>query len=124
LENLYIESSERTPKIDFRADGTLYMSGESYPEDSRKFYIEVFDWFDEFIKSNPEKAHLTLKMRYFNSSSSKVIYEIFDLMEELAQNNTDTTVIWMYDEEDDTMEEYGVEFKEDFEDMNIELKSY
>ncbi len=51
---------------------------------------------------------------YFNSSSAKVLMDLFDMLDEAATANK-VTVNWIYEAEDDNMEELGEDFGEDLE---------
>jgi len=124
MENLYIEKSERSPDVNFKIDGNLFLGGESYPEDTHKFYTDIFNWLEEFVESRPDTITFTFQLIYFNSSSSKMIYEIFDLLEDANSSVGNLKILWKFNIDDDTMEEYGEEFQEDFPNLDIQLESF
>jgi hypothetical protein len=61
-------------------------------------------------------------MIYFNSSSAKAIMNLFQLLEEAAEDSIDVTVNWYFDPDDDMMEEMGEDFAADFEAVTFNLK--
>ena len=66
---------------------------------------------------------LDFELIYFNSSTAKVLMELFDLMEETAESGNKAVVNWIHEEDDDHMEELGEEFGEDLEKATFHLKA-
>ena len=124
MENLHIEETKYTPKIDMNGDtGTISIVGKSYPENTFEFYAPVMDWLEKYFDANAkEETEVNLEIIYFNSSSSKLFFDFFDLLEE---NKDDHNIIinWRYNKEDESALEAGEDFQEDFEDLTINLIS-
>ena len=116
MENLEIQSTERTPRIFFDYDNHHFeISGEAYPENSYEFFRPVMDALQEYIASGAsDKISFLFKLIYFNSSSARVLMKLFELLDEMAEKRN-VEIEWHYHEEDDTMEEFGEEFAEDME---------
>ena len=125
MENLEIESTERTPRIFFDYDNHHFeISGEAYPENSDEFFRPVMDALQEYIASGAsDKISFLFKLIYFNSSSARVLMKLFELLDEMAEKRN-VEIEWHYHEEDDTMEEFGEEFAEDMENASFQLKSH
>ena len=125
MENLEIESTERTPRIFFDYDNHHFeISGEAYPENSDEFFRPVMDALQAYIASGAsDKISFLFKLIYFNSSSARVLMKLFELLNEAAESRS-VDIEWHYHEEDDTMEEFGEEFAEDMENASFQLKSY
>ena len=122
MQNLHIEASQYTPKIDMDAEkGVIEISGKSYPENTFEFYKPILEWVEEYFQ-NPQKT-TTVKMEiiYFNSSSSKLFFDFFDILEENVANS-EIIVHWIYDEENESALEAGEDFIEDFDTLKIELQ--
>ncbi|WP_420338063.1 DUF1987 domain-containing protein [Roseibium sp.] len=122
--SLKIEATSRSPEVNLdAANGTLSMSGESYPEDASAFFGPVFQAVAEHVAASEGQA-LTVDMRfiYFNSSSAKAIMNLFQMLEEAAEDGKTITINWYFDPEDDMMEEMGEDFAEDFEHATFNLK--
>ena len=112
MEKLYISPEKTTPEINFDPKmGILSVSGESYPENSAAFYAPVFDWLYNYLSTKPE-FEFYFKMVYFNTSSSKAILDIIDILEKYHENNGKVKLIWYHDEDDEDIMESGEEFTE------------
>ncbi len=48
MRDLYIPPTAKTPEIDFRKNGILNITGNSYPENVNQFYGEIMIWLDQF----------------------------------------------------------------------------
>ena len=122
MENLIIEATKSSPKIDFnQSSNTLLIHGESYPEDTTLFYEPVFSWLEEYLELLEEKAVVNIELIYFNSSSSRVLMDIFDMLEDASEEGRDITINWIYEEDNDASEEYGEEFADDIENVKFNL---
>jgi hypothetical protein len=123
MENLIIGKTTATPEIRFDyATGILELLGESYPEDSVVFYAPVFVWLKNFLNNNTERAiTVNLEIIYFNSSSSKVLMNFFDLLEAAAKAGRKVVVNWIYAKGNEGALEYGEEFKEDLDALEFNL---
>jgi len=122
MDNLTIEETKYTPKIELDATtGVISMVGKSYPENTFEFYEPVMKWIEEYFDSSAkEETAVNLEIIYFNSSSSKLFFDLFDLLEENKDDHT-ITVNWIYDGENESALEAGEDFQEDFEELTINL---
>ena len=121
MENLKFEATKYTPEIILNTDGTISLVGKSYPENTFEFYAPMIKWLEEYFEEAPaDKTVINMEIIYFNSSSSKLFFDFFDLLEENSENNT-IEINWIYDEENESAEEAGEDFIEDFENLNINL---
>lgn len=121
MDNLTIKETTYTPEILFNTDGTLSMKGKSYPENAFEFYEPIMDWLEEYFENNAkEKTTFDLEITYFNSSTSKVLFDMLDLFEENSKDNS-IVINWIYDKDDESSKEAGEDIIEDFEDLEINL---
>lgn len=122
MNNLVIEETKYTPTIELNAEeGTIRITGKSYPENTFEFYEPVMQWIEEYFDGNAqEETKVNMEIIYFNSSSSKLFFDLFDLLEE-NNNNHCIIINWIYDEENESALEAGEDFQEDFEDLTINL---
>lgn len=121
MENLQLEATKYTPEIKLDTNGTIAMVGKSYPENTFEFYEPVMKWLEDYFDGNAQdKTIVNMEITYFNSSSSKLFFDFFDLLEE-NNDDHDIEINWIYDEENESAEEAGEDFIEDFEDLNIKL---
>lgn len=123
MENLHIEATKYTPQIDLDAEnGTLRFTGKSYPENTFDFYQPTMKWIKEFFEQETKiKSTLEMDIVYFNSSSSKLFFDLFDIIEEAQEEGNTIAVRWFYDAENENALEAGEDFKEDFESLDFNL---
>ena len=81
------------------------------PEDSMRFYIPVFEWIEEYNKSPNKSTHLNCDLEYFNSTSAKMIYQVFNELEKITETGSDVNITWHYSSGDVLIEEKGLEYK-------------
>lgn len=114
MESIRIEPTERTPEIVFDYEKkTFSIKKESYPEDVTEFYGDLIKAFNGWLEKQRESEIVfNFEMIYFNSSTAKVLIDLFDILDIAANHNT-VTINWIFDAEDDNMEELGEEFGED-----------
>ncbi|OQR31679.1 Fe-S oxidoreductase [Pseudomonas sp. Bc-h] len=116
MDNFYIEATATSPEIDFRFDQHLLsMKGESYPENAAAFYAPIVQQLRSYLASK-EGATITanIALAYFNSSSTKMLFSIFDALDQAAEAGNQIIVNWYHEEEDETIFEFGEELKADF----------
>lgn len=123
MQNLIIAKTESTPEINFDySTGTLEIRGESYPENTAAFYAPVYEWLNNFFAQATKKSlTMNVEIVYFNSSSSKALMNIFDLLSEASSKGSRVAVNWIYDENNESGLEYGEEFKEDVGALEFNL---
>jgi len=123
MDNLIIEATKYTPEIKFDAENNqLELTGETYPENTAEFYAPVFSWLDEYLEQIEDNmVTVNLEINYFNSSSSKVLMDMFDKFEETVNEGKKITLNWIYDKDNESALEYGEEFQEDLETLKLNL---
>jgi hypothetical protein len=119
MQDLIIEETKYTPAISLQASGQISMVGKSYPENTFEFYAPVMEWLKNYFEAGNTALTVNMEITYFNSSSSKLFFDFFDMIED--NNNDEIVVNWIYDEENESALEAGEDFQEDFEDLTINL---
>jgi len=113
MENFMIEGTGKTPDIILEAEkGKLEFSGRSIPENSIEFYRPVVDWVEKYLETSPPRTTITIKLEYFNTSSSKSLFEIFKKFEYIFKSGNQVLVRWFYEQEDEDMRESGEDFRD------------
>jgi len=122
MQNLTINATKYTPEISLDAEsGVMTMVGKSYPENTFDFYKPVMEWVENYFGDNAkEKSVINMEIIYFNSSSSKLFFDFFDLIEEASEAHG-IEINWIYDEENESALEAGEDFQEDFEALTFNL---
>lgn len=125
MENLTIEKTVSTPMIRFdAASGLLEVQGESYPENVSKFYTPVLDWIKEYLHSGTDGFTIRFDIPYFNSSTSKVLLMILDMLEQGVREGKSISAKWLCEKENEMAIECGGEFKEDLEQLPFDIELY
>ncbi len=120
MEILNLEGTEDTPKIILdKKNGIFEISGRSLPEDSAEFYRPVLEWLEAYAADPNPSTDFTLKLEYFNTSSSKLILDVLSALEDIKGMK----IMWYFHEDDEDMEEAGEEFSELVE-IPFEFKTY
>ena len=119
-----IEATQRTPEIDFDFEQNVFLlKGESYPEDVTEFYGPVIGKLREHVDSvEGAEVRFNFELVYFNSSSAKILFGLFETLDEAAEAGNTVNITWTYVADDDNMEEMGEEFAEDLEHAQFQLK--
>ena len=108
-----VKGTPETPAIRLNAArGRLEIEGSSMPENSQAFYAPVLAWLQGYIAHPASRTSLIFSMKYYNTSTSKILLQVLSLMETLFRSGAEVEVCWKYDLEDEDMEECGYEYAE------------
>jgi hypothetical protein len=118
--HMKIEATSRTPLIEINS-GYCLIKGECYPEDISEISIPIMKEIEQELLS-VEKFVLELELYYFNSSSAKLLFDIFDKVDEAAADGLDVQIKWNYRSGDDSMQEAGEDFEEDIENSTFKMQ--
>jgi len=116
MESIFIAASPASPEIDFRFDQhTLSIKGESYPENAAAFYGPLIERVRAYLADCRGAAiTVNVSLAYFNSSSTKMLFTLFETLNDAAINGSQVRLNWYHDEDDDTILEFGQELRDDF----------
>jgi hypothetical protein len=124
MQPIEIAATKTTPHIVFDSErGALRISGESYPENTADFYAPLFAWLDACAPEfSTTPTAFEIDLLYFNSSSSKILMNLFGRLQGIARAGGCVSVKWIYAPGNDNALEYGEEFQEDITDMPFTLE--
>ncbi|HON19483.1 MAG TPA: DUF1987 domain-containing protein [Salinivirgaceae bacterium] len=110
---LIISPSRQTPGIKFDpSSGVFQIFGQSYPEDANSVFSPIFDWLANF-KPEPEKQYIVkIDLKYYNTATSKKLFEIIRMFNEYYRNHHLFTVQWFYSEDDEDILESGQYYRD------------
>jgi hypothetical protein len=126
MNPLHIPATASSPEIEFRFDAhELSLRGESYPENAAAFYGPVIAALREFLAlpAQDRTLHVKVALTYFNSSSTKMLFTVFDLLDKAAAAGRRIALHWEHDAEDDMIREFGEELIADFDNLEIALRA-
>jgi hypothetical protein len=111
MKPLNIEATSKTPAVKFDYDlGVIELSGMSYSEDTFAFYEPIFAWINEYVQNPNTLTNFNMKIKYFNTSSVKCLFDILEIFANLAKSGQHVNINWFYDEEDEEMRDTGENF--------------
>ena len=80
------------------------------------------EWLHAYLEQGgQEPIGVSMELIYFNSSSSKILLDLFDLLDDYAEKGLPISVNWIYDAENESAYECGQLFEEDIEHLKFEL---
>lgn len=120
------EKTDSTPEVNLDADaGVIELSGRSIPENASSFYNPILDWLTAYCGDPNDSTTFNFYLEYINSISQKMLVDIFHKAVELKKNGGSVEVNWMYDEDDEEMQEEGEIFESKFQlGMNLKPVDY
>ena len=113
MEVFCIQATEITPKILLdKSNGVFVLQGKCLPEDAKKFFFPVIEWFNLYIEQPNEQTNFLIDFDYFNTASSKMLVIILSKLRDLHRDGKQVKVTWMFPQYDLELEEAGEEFSE------------
>ena len=108
MNNIYKESTDKTPEVNFVFEkGLMEIKGRSIPENSLKFYEELLEWVEKYATNANLETNVNIQLEYFNTSSSKCLLDLFKKMENIGST---VNINWYYEEDDEDMLEAGEDY--------------
>ena len=116
MDNLKIVGDKYTLEIDFdAATGVLRMAGSSYPENAAEFFKPIYNWLGKYISEVGKSLCLNFELDYLNTSSTKCIMDVLEILEMYQKDDDFVEVNWYYPEDDEDILEIGEEIVEDID---------
>lgn len=123
MESLYVEGSIHTPLVSFNTITNQFeIKGESYSDDAYHFYKPIVRWLRNYLDLNEKPLTLDFHLVYFNTSSSSIFFQIFEMLENYTtQREIPVEVNWYARPEDMDILEEGEDFQEDFQELRLNV---
>jgi len=115
MEKLYIPKDDRSPLIEFDAEtGILKIEGRMVPVYSieHNFFDPIIKWLNEYVKEPAENTTLKLNIDFFSSSGYKSLYHALKILKKVQLEGNKLSIIWIYDREDESTKEQGLQFSQ------------
>jgi hypothetical protein len=102
-----------TPYVMLDADtGMIKLEGRSIPENVIDFFQPILNWLDAYSKEPKQKTEAHFKLEYFNTSSSKRLFDIMKKVEAISAIEGKSVLInWYYEEDDEDIYFAGNDYK-------------
>jgi len=125
MENIQITGKHGVnfiPTVDFNAEtGICELAGESYLEDTIEFYSPLFNWLKQYTVEINKPVTFNFRLRYFNTSSSKCIIDILNILKKYEDNNGTVEVNWFYDSDEEDIEDELEEIEDFMIETNLKI---
>ncbi len=120
--NINIEASENTPKVAFDFSSNVFeLRGMSYMEDVDSFYESIIKTLKAHLGALTDTTvTFDFDLPYFNSSSARAVFRLFDMLDEAAGVGNNVNINWHYGDDEDIAEQ-GEEFGEDLKHAKLKL---
>ena len=123
-DSVHIKGTVKTPEIILdKKSGKIELQGRSIPENAKQLYYPIIQWFNQYMKTPQAKTFIIFKLEYFNTASSKMIFELIGAVKQLKEEGKDFKIEWHYLEDDDDILDSGETFQE-ISGLPFEFYSY
>jgi hypothetical protein len=113
MNKFELKETITTPYVLLDANiGKLTFEGRSIPENVIDFFQPILKWIDEYSKEPLSHTEVNFKFEYFNTSSSKRIFDVMKKVEAIHINSGQAvTINWYYEEDDEDIFFAGNDYK-------------
>ena len=102
------------PSVKFIASsGKCSISGESYLEDTVSFYDPLIKWVEMYCEKVKKPIALSIKLSYFDTSSSKSILNLLYVLKVYKENGGQYILKWYHEAYDDDMAQEIEDYRRD-----------
>jgi hypothetical protein len=125
MSPLFLERTSVTPEIRLEpARGTLFVSGECYPENPIPFFGQLFATLQLHLATRPPRLEVTLRLSYVNSASTKAFRKLLTKLDEAAALGTRVKVLWEHETGDETIAELGQDLVDGLHQLDFEAATF
>jgi hypothetical protein len=110
MEKLLINKTSKSPFISLE-NGSFQFSGRSIPEDAKRIFKPVIDWLKEYKPLDSNLTTINFCFDYLDTSSSKCVFDILKVLDDIYAGGHQMVINWYYDEGDDDMLDLGIHLK-------------
>ncbi|MDD3567210.1 MAG: DUF1987 domain-containing protein [Bacteroidales bacterium] len=113
MQKLELKETLTSPYVLLNADGgEIRIEGRSIPENVIDFYHPILSWIDQYAQNPKDETKVFFKLEYFNTSSSKRLFDIMKKVEALTtQQEKKVSIYWYYEEDDEDIYFAGNDYK-------------
>lgn len=123
MSDLLIPATRHTPAVEFLFSAhRLSLTGESYPENTARFYGPVLEALDAYLAATDSAPiHLNLALSYINSGSLKMLYRLVGRLNAAAEQGRPVQVTIAREADDDGAEEFAEDLAADHRALKVGL---
>ncbi|MBE9610624.1 biofilm regulation phosphoprotein SiaC [Chitinilyticum piscinae] len=114
MQDLNIIATTSSPAIatDWN-EGRVILAGDSYPENAFELFQPLLDWVSAYLAQAGQPLRLELSLLYLNTSSIRIMMDLFDQLEVAHQAGKSVRLQWFYDARNERVADLAEEFRED-----------
>ena len=118
---LTIEGKRRSLKVDINTDtGVFLFAGVSLPENTNTFFEPIILELQDYFENPKPQTTINFFVEYLNTSSALFLRKIVMMAEDHLEK-TQVEVNWSFEDDDEDIREFGVDFKSIFKKLNVNL---
>ena len=122
MYRLELEKTGSTPYILIDEEkGYMHCQGECFHENVTEFFQDITGWLKSFLESDFEQFVFDCELKYFNSSTAKLLLNMFLMMENAAKNGKNVTVNWIAAADSEINIECGEDFAAEVRELNFHI---
>jgi len=107
-----LKATQKTPEISCDINlGKITIKGICTPEDVIDFFQPLKNWIDDFGDSAADKLEISVFLDYFNTSTSRILLNLFRSALNLDEKGKQVNIYWNYENDDDDMKEAGEDYQ-------------
>ena len=99
----------------------MKLEGLSFHENAVEFYKDIIEWLEQYLKTDFENFTFDSQMKYFNSSTTKILFDMLDMMNDSAESGKKIIINWHVNKGDDLLIELCEDMQEDYEHLEINM---
>jgi len=99
----------------------MRIAGESFHENIIAFFEEINEWLRKYLASDFDTFTFECEMKYFNSSTTKLLLNMLLNMDDSAVDGKKITVNWITTKDNDIIIECGEDFHEEMQNLEFNL---
>ncbi|MCI5054821.1 MAG: DUF1987 domain-containing protein [Flavobacteriales bacterium] len=112
MNKVIVEETVNTPLIILDPEsGYFSVTGKSYPENAKRFYKPILDWFESFDPPSNRSYCFDFRLDYVNSSSFITLLQMIKCLNKKFSQGMKIDINWKYDKDDDDIRKMGEDFK-------------
>lgn len=101
--------------------GVMRFEGQSFHENIVAFFSEITSWLKSYLKTDFSSFTFDCELEYFNSSTTKLLFNILLEMDEHASDNKKLIVNWITTEDNEIIIECFEDFQDEMKNLEFNL---
>ncbi len=122
LKPIKLRETEDLPLVILDAENEIFrVTGRVLPEDGNVFFEPILKWIASYVEKPNKSTEFFFQLDYYNSSTARMLAKMIAELEHILTTGNDVKVIWLYNEDDEVIEERGEELKS-ISDLPFEMR--